>query len=202
MSVLDLKKELKEKYSQFISKIEDLYGELIVYAETPLFLEFVKILKENNAFSFDQLIDITAVDYPERKNRFEVVYHFLSLKKGHRLRLKLLNGENEGIPSLVQLYPSACWWEREAWDMFGLLFEGTHDHRRILTDYGFEGHPLRKDFPVTGFMEVRYDDVERKVVHEPVKLPQAFRRFDFESPWEGVHTVLKKEPKDDREENV
>ena len=131
------------------------------------------------------LIDITAVDYPKRNKRFEIVYHLLSLNNKNRLRVKTFVNENTSVPSLTEIYKSANWYERETWDMYGILFEGNYDLRRILTDYGFEGHPLRKDFPLTGFVELRYDEEKKKVSYSKVKLTQDYRDFDFLSPWEG-----------------
>ena len=152
----------------------------------------ISMLRDDENLLFDQLIDITAVDYPERENRFDVVYHFLSTKFGWRLRVKAETSEDQPVASLVRLYPSAGWWEREAWDMFGILFEGNPDHRRLLTDYDFEGHPLRKDFPVIGHYQVAYDSEKQKVVREPVNLAQDFRDYDFKSPWEGVGQLFDK----------
>ena len=131
------------------------------------------------------LIDITAVDYPKRNKRFEVVYHLLSLTNKNRLRVKIFVNDDTPLPSLTEIYKCAGWYEREVWDMYGILFEGNNDLRRILTDYGFEGHPLRKDFPLTGFVELRYDEEKKKVVYSNVKLTQDYRDFDFLSPWEG-----------------
>ena len=142
-------------------------------------------LKEDTELNFEMLIDITAVDYPKRNKRFEVVYHLLSLTNKNRLRVKIFVNENTSVPSLTEIYKSAGWYERETWDMYGILFEGNYDLRRILTDYGFEGHPLRKDFPLTGFVELRYDEEKKKVSYSKVKLTQDYRDFDFLSPWEG-----------------
>ena len=142
-------------------------------------------LKEDTELNFEMLIDITAVDYPKRNKRFEVVYHLLSLTNKNRLRVKTFVNENTSVPSLTEIYKSAGWYERETWDMYGILFEGNYDLRRILTDYGFEGHPLRKDFPLTGFVELRYDEEKKKVSYSKVKLTQDYRDFDFLSPWEG-----------------
>jgi NADH-quinone oxidoreductase subunit C len=136
------------------------------------------------------LLDIAGVDYPEREQRFEVVYHLLSPKQNLRVRVKIAADEDTQVPSVVDLFPAANWYEREAFDLYGILFSGHPDLRRILTDYGFAGHPLRKDFPLTGYVEVRYDDEKKRVVYEPVKLPQEFRNFDFLSPWEGTEYVL------------
>jgi len=147
-----------------------------------LFLE----LKNNELFSFDQLIDITAIDYPSREKRFELVYILLSMKKNKRIILKTAINENDSIDSIIQIFKSSDWYERECYDLFGIKFNNHPDLRRIMTDYNFEGHPLRKDFPLTGHTEVRYDDVEKKVVYEPVKLTQEYRDFDYTSPWEGM----------------
>ena len=136
------------------------------------------------------LVDVCGVDYPNREDRFEVVYNLLSLRHNQRVRVKVAVDEDTVVPSVVGIFPSASWFERECWDMFGIFFSGHPDMRRLLTDYGFDGHPFRKDFPLTGFVEVRYDDEERRVVYEPVKLTQAFRSFDFLSPWEGMTRPL------------
>ena len=142
-------------------------------------------LKEDTELNFEMLIDITAVDYPKRNKRFEVVYHLLSLTNKNRLRVKIFVNDDTPLPSLTEMYKGAGWYEREVWDMYGILFDGNNDLRRILTDYGFEGHPLRKDFPLTGFVELRYDEEKKKVVYSNVKLTQDYRDFDFLSPWEG-----------------
>ena len=142
-------------------------------------------LKEDTELNFEMLIDITAVDYPKRNKRFEVVYHLLSLTNKNRLRVKIFVNDDTPLPSLTEMYKGAGWYEREVWDMYGILFDGNNDLRRILTDYGFEGHPLRKDFPLTGFVELRYDETKKKVIYSKVKLTQDYRNFDFLSPWEG-----------------
>ena len=142
-------------------------------------------LKEDTELNFEMLIDITAVDYPKRNKRFEVVYHLLSLTNKNRLRIKIFVNDDTPLPSLTEMYKGAGWYEREVWDMYGILFDGNNDLRRILTDYGFEGHPLRKDFPLTGFVELRYDEEKKKVEYSNVKLTQDYRDFDFLSPWEG-----------------
>ena len=142
-------------------------------------------LKEDTELNFEMLIDITAVDYPKRNKRFEVVYHLLSLTNKNRLRVKIFVNDDTPLPTLTEMYRGAGWYEREVWDMYGILFDGNNDLRRILTDYGFEGHPLRKDFPLTGFVELRYDEEKKKVVYSNVKLTQDYRDFDFLSPWEG-----------------
>ena len=143
-------------------------------------------LKNNEIYNFDQLIDITAVDYPSREKRFEVIYILLSMKRNKRIILKTFISENENLDSIFDIFKSSNWYERECYDLFGINFNNHPDLRRIMTDYNFEGHPLRKDFPLTGHTEVRYDDVEKKVVYEPVKLTQEYRDFDYTSPWEGM----------------
>ena len=155
----------------------------------------VDFLKTDATCRFTTLVDITAVDYPQRPKRFDVVYHFLSMWQNHRIRLRVPVREDEIVPSITTVHPSANWFEREIFDMFGLLFSGHPDLRRILTDYGFRGHPLRKDFPTTGYTEVRYDEEQKRVIYEPVSLVQEYRQFDFMSPWEGAEYVL---PGDER----
>ena len=147
-------------------------------------------LRDDVQCGFVNLIDICGVDYPKREDRFDVVYHLLSPRQNLRIRVKVATGEFKPVPSACPVFPGADWFEREAWDMYGILFTDHPDLRRILTDYGFEGHPLRKDFPTTGFVEVRYDDSAKRVVYEPVELKQEFRNFDFLSPWEGTDYVL------------
>lgn len=149
----------------------------------------VTLLRDSQHYEFQQLIDITAIDYPSREERFDVVYNFLSLTKNMRVRVKVATDETLPVPTLVDLYPVANWLEREVYDMFGIIFAGHPDLRRILTDYGFVGHPLRKEFPLTGHVEVRYDETQQKVIYEPVKLQQDFRMFEFESPWAGMTNV-------------
>jgi NADH-quinone oxidoreductase subunit C len=155
-------------------------------------------LRDNAACAFTTLIDITAVDYPEREDRFEVVYHFLSMQQNQRIRVKIHVAEDEIVPSITDLHPSANWFEREVFDMYGVMFSGHPDLRRILTDYGFRGYPLRKDFPTTGYTEVRYDETQKRVVYEPVSLVQEYRQFDFMSPWEGAEYIL---PGDEKQES-
>jgi len=166
------------------------FGDLNIVVEAARIVEALKYLRDDPASQFISFIDITAVDYPAREKRFDVVYHLLSPKLNRRVRVKAAVGEDEAVPSAVEVFPAAHWFEREVYDLFGVPFSGHPDLRRILTDYGFEGHPLRKDFPMTGFVEVRYDDEEKRVVYEPVKLNQEYRRFDFLSPWEGTEYVL------------
>jgi len=166
------------------------FGELTVTVQLAHLTSFVEFLKTDSACRFSTLVDITAVDHPEAEKRFEVVYHFLSMYQNIRLRVKVAVGEEEMVPSIHTIHPSANWVEREVFDMFGILFSGHPDLRRILTDYGFRGHPLRKDFPTTGYTEVRYDEAQKRVVYEPVKLVQEYRQFDFMSPWEGAQYIL------------
>ncbi len=162
-------------------------GELTVIVRRERIADVAKALRDDPALKFKMLLDICGVDYPDDAERFEVVYHFLSLHHNLRIRLKTRTDGIAPVPSLTGLFPAANWYEREAYDLYGILFEGHPDLRRLLTDYGFRGHPLRKDFPLTGFVEVRYDEEQKSVVYDPVKLPQEFRDFDFLSPWEGAH---------------
>jgi NADH-quinone oxidoreductase subunit C len=156
-------------------------------SEAPAFLEY---LRNDPSLRFTTLIDVTAVDWPEREKRFEMVYHLLSMPTNSRIRVKCDLREDEIMPSIISVFPVADWYEREVFDMYGILFSGHPDLRRILTDYGFRGHPLRKDFPTTGYVEVRYDEEQKRVVYEPVKLTQDYRQFDFMSPWEGAEFIL------------
>lgn len=171
------------------------HGELTMEIVGTRAVAFMELLKSDPSCRFGTLIDITAVDWPDREKRFEVVWHLLSMHRNQRIRVKLAVAEDEMAPSMVTVWPSANWYEREVFDMFGILFAGHPDLRRILTDYGFRGHPLRKDFPTTGYTEVRYDEVLKRVVYEPVKLVQEYRQFDFLSPWEGAQYIL---PGDDK----
>ncbi|MBN2905582.1 MAG: NADH-quinone oxidoreductase subunit C [Rhodobacteraceae bacterium] len=171
------------------------HGELTVEAAPASIAGLVEFLRADATCRFSSLVDITAVDYPEREARFDVVYHFLSMYQNHRIRVKCAVREEEMLPSIEAIHPSANWFEREVFDMFGIIFSGHPDLRRILTDYGFRGHPLRKDFPTTGYTEVRYDEAQKRVVYEPVKLVQDYRQFDFMSPWEGASYIL---PGDDK----
>ncbi len=161
--------------------------------------DFVEFLKVDRNCRFSSLVDMTAVDYPGREKRFDVVYHFLSMYRNQRIRLRVAVREDEMVPSITTVHPSANWFEREVFDMFGILFSGHPDLRRILTDYGFRGHPLRKDFPTTGYTEVRYDEAQKRVVYEPVNLVQEYRQFDFMSPWEGAQYIL---PGDEKKEGA
>jgi NADH-quinone oxidoreductase subunit C len=164
--------------------------ELIVAANAPDIVKVATFLRDDPACQFISLIDITAVDWPGREQRFDVVYHFLSPQLNHRVRVKIMADEKTPIPSLINVFRGADWFERETYDLYGVLFTGHPDMRRILTDYGFEGYPLRKDFPLTGFVEVRWDDEQKRVVYDKVQLAQEFRSFDFLSPWEGTDYVL------------
>lgn len=161
------------------------FRELTLTAAADRIVEVLTHLRDDPACRFQQLVDLCGADYPERTRRFDVVYHLLSLTSNRRIRVKVETDEDTPVPSIRAVYPSADWFEREAFDMYGIVFDGHPDLRRLLTDYGFTGFPLRKDFPMTGYVEVRYDDELKRVVYEPVKLPQEFRRFDFLSPWEG-----------------
>ncbi|WP_425049892.1 NADH-quinone oxidoreductase subunit C [Psychromarinibacter sp. S121] len=172
------------------------FGELNVEVSLSSVVSFVEFLKTDQTCRFSTLVDLTAVDYPEREARFDLVYHFLSMYQNQRIRIKAAVREDEKAASIVEVFPAANWFEREVFDMYGILFTGHPDLRRILTDYGFRGHPLRKDFPTTGYVEVRYDEAEKRVVYEPVKLVQEYRQFDFMSPWEGAHYIL---PGDEKE---
>jgi NADH-quinone oxidoreductase subunit C len=164
--------------------------ELVLVARPASLRKVMRFLRDDSQCLFKILVDVTGVDYPERERRFEVVYNLLSVSHNQRIRVKVRVGEDEPVPSVVSLYPSANWYERETWDLYGVFFDEHPDLRRILTDYGFEGHPLRKDFPLTGHVEVRYDDEQKRVVYEPVRLTQDFRTFDFLSPWEGMTRQL------------
>ena len=165
-------------------------GELTVQVPLASLHGFVEFLKTDRACRFTTLVDITAVDWPGREARFDLVYHFLSMQQNHRVRVRAALREEEMAPSITDIHPSAGWFEREVFDMFGILFSGHADLRRILTDYGFRGHPLRKDFPTTGYVELRYDERQKRVVYEPVTLTQEYRQFDFMSPWEGAKYIL------------
>jgi NADH-quinone oxidoreductase subunit C len=161
--------------------------EIVLHAERDGLVGLMRALRD--AFGFEQVMDICGVDFPDREERFDVVYNLLSVSKNRRLRVIVTTDEEKPVPSVWTIWPCATWWEREAWDLFGVVFSGQPDLRRILTDYGFEGHPLRKDFPLTGHVEVRYDEERKQVIYEPVKLTQDWRSFDFISPWEGVTTL-------------
>ena len=196
-----LLKELGENISSSVGKSilshEIINDELILTVSSEKIIEVLTFLRDDSSCQFKMLIDICGVDFPNREIRYEVIYNLLSLTHNQRIRLKVFTNSESPIPSVVSVYSAAAWYEREVWDMFGIIFSKHPDLRRILTDYGFEGHPLRKDFPLSGFVEVRYSENENKVVYEPVKLNQEFRNFDFMSPWEGAEYILSKNDKDD-----
>ena len=173
-----------------VLKVELKLGELMVTVRRPSLIKSLTFLRDDPNCSFEQLLDITAVDWPEREERFEVVYNLLSYKHNRRIRVKVTTDEDTPVASAMPVYSAANWFERETWDMYGIFFSDHPDLRRILTDYGFEGHPLRKDFPLTGYVECRYDEDQKRVVYEPVRLTQDFRTFDFLSPWEGMTNVM------------
>ena len=186
----DLAAYAKEKLDAQIQDAMVAYGELTLFVEPGDIIDVLNFLKSDVQCQFISFIDISGVDYPAREKRFDVVYHLLSPRQNQRIRIKVATDEETPIPSAIEVFPAAGWYEREVYDLYGVLFTGHPDLRRILTDYGFEGHPLRKDFPLTGFVEVRYDDDAKRVVYEPVELRQEFRNFDFLSPWEGTDYVL------------
>ena len=189
-SLKDLNDFLLSKCSEHIISSEIENDQLSVLIVSSSIEQVTSILKNNNVCQFRTLIDITAVDFPSEEERFVVVYHYLSMQQNIRIRVKSAIKEGQIIPSITNIFPSANWFEREVFDMYGILFSNHPDMRRILTDYGFQGHPLRKDFPTTGYLELRYDQEKKKVVYEPVKLTQEYRRFDFMSPWEGEGFAL------------
>ncbi|SLN49620.1 NADH-quinone oxidoreductase chain 5 [Roseovarius albus] len=187
------------KRTDCVLGLEVKHGELNVDVTLSQIVGLVDFLKSDQTCKFSTLVDITAVDYPERAKRFDVVYHFLSMYQNQRIRLRVAVREEDMVPSITSVHPSANWFEREVFDMFGILFSGHPDLRRILTDYGFRGYPLRKDFPTTGYTEVRYDEAQKRVVYEPVSLVQEYRQFDFMSPWEGAEYIL---PGDEKREEA
>ena len=191
----ELGTHLELKRTDCVLSWEVANDELTVTIAPSSVVSFVEFLKTDGACQFSSLVDITAVDYPTRAKRFDVIYHFLSMYQNHRIRLRVQIREDEMVPSIIDVHPSSNWFEREMFDMFGILFTGHPDLRRILTDYGFRGFPLRKDFPTTGYTEVRYDEVQKRVVYEPVSLVQEYRQFDFMSPGEGADYIL---PGDDK----
>jgi NADH-quinone oxidoreductase subunit C len=186
----ELSSYIKDVRGSLVSDAAMAYGELTLTASAETIIPLLTFLRDDVQCGFVNLIDICGVDYPARPDRFDVVYHLLSPRQNTRVRIKVATGEDDPVPSATSVFPGADWFEREAYDMYGVLFTGHPDLRRILTDYGFEGYPLRKDFPTTGYVEVRYDDEAKRVVYEPVELKQEFRNFDFLSPWEGTDYVL------------
>lgn len=185
MTAIELKPSIAAKAPSTMA-----HGEQTLTVAASDIVEVLTYLRDDAACQFEVLIDICGVDYPERAKRFEVVYHLLSPRLNQRIRVKLSTDEATPVASVNDVFPAANWYEREAYDMFGIRFTGHPDLRRLLTDYGFQGYPLRKDFPLTGYVEVRYDDEAKRVIYEPVKLNQEFRNFDFESPWEGPNYIL------------
>ncbi len=181
---------VRGKLAQDLVGAEVKHGELTIVVSRPAIAKVLKTLRDDADFRFTILVDVCGADWPEREQRFDVVYHLLSLSQNQRIRVKVTTDEDTPVPSVTGVFSSAGWYEREAWDLYGILFADHPDLRRILTDYGFEGHPLRKDFPLTGFVEVRYDEEQKRVVYEKVKLTQDFRSFDFLSPWEGMTPLL------------
>jgi len=186
----DLGRHIEANLPGAVRSVEIVMNELVIRIERQDIVKVFTFLRDDVNCHFQQLMDITAVDYPERAERFDVVYNLLSLQHNQRIRVKLSTDEDSPVPSVVGIYTVANWFEREVWDLFGVFFSDHPDLRRILTDYGFEGHPMRKDFPLTGYVEMRYDDEQKRVVYEPVRLSQDFRSFDFLSPWEGITNVM------------
>ena len=191
INLIDLEKKINSELTTKIKKSEIRHDQLYINIDSEDLIDVTLFIKSNENTKFRQLIDITAVDHPENTQRFKMIYLFLSHEFNQRIILSYLIGENEVIPSLTSIYPAANWMEREVFDMYGVKFKDHPDLRRILTDYGFEGHPLRKDFPLTGHTEVRYSEDQKKVIQEPVKLEQNYRNFDYESPWEGTKYIKK-----------
>ena len=189
MKIQDLEKKINSELTTKIKESKTSHNQLYILIDEDDLLDVVMLLKTNKNTKFRQLIDITAIDYPENQKRFKLVYLFLSHELNHRIVLSYFINETDQIPSLTNIFPSANWMEREIFDMYGIKFSNHPDLRRILTDYGFEGFPLRKDFPLTGHNEVRYSEDEKKVIYEPVKLEQNYRNFDYESPWEGTKYI-------------
>ncbi|MDC1162987.1 MAG: NADH-quinone oxidoreductase subunit C [Candidatus Pelagibacter bacterium] len=200
-SCIDLEKKINSELTTKIKKTEIRHDQLYINIESEDLLNVALFIKNNENTKFRQLIDITVVDYPENSQRFKVVYLFLSHEFNQRIILSYLINENEVIPSLTSIFPAANWMEREVFDMYGVKFKDHPDLRRILTDYGFEGHPLRKDFPLTGHTEVRYSEDQKKVISEPVKLEQNYRNFDYESPWEGTKYIKKQTDQENDKKN-
>ena len=200
-SCVNLEKKINSELTTKIKKTEIRHDQLYINIESEDLLNVALFIKNNENTKFRQLIDITVVDYPEKSQRFKVVYLFLSHEFNQRIILSYLINENEVIPSLTSIFPAANWMEREVFDMYGVKFKDHPDLRRILTDYGFEGHPLRKDFPLTGHTEVRYSEDQKKVISEPVKLEQNYRNFDYESPWEGTKYIKKQTDQENDKKN-
>ena len=188
-SLIDVAEHAAENLGDDIISHELINDEVVLTAKTDSIIKVLQFLRDDSECEFKMLVSLCGVDYPEREKRFEVVYNMLSLTQNNRMRVKIQAGEEDFVPSVVSVFSTANWFEREAWDLYGIYFDGHPDLRRILTDYGFEGHPLRKDFPLTGHVELRYDEEQRRVVYEPVHLTQDFRSFDYLSSWEGMTDV-------------
>jgi len=204
MDIQDLKDSqtyIAEQLGEKLDSSEIAFGELNLNVMASNIVQVLRFLRDDVQTRFISFIDLCGVDYPERKSRFDVVYHLMSPSLNQRLRIRVKTDAESTVPSVVEVFPGADWFEREAYDLYGILFTGHPDLRRLLTDYGFEGHPLRKDFPLTGFTEVRYDDEKKRVVYEPVQLRQEFRNFDFLSPWEGTDYVLPGDEKAEKKAN-
>lgn len=189
ISLIDLAEHISESLEGSVLSHEMEKDELVLHVKKDDIVQILQFLRDDIECQFKMLVSLCAVDYPDRPERFEVVYNLLSLEQNNRIRVKLNVAEDQFVPTVTKVFSTAGWFEREAWDLYGIFFEGHTDLRRILTDYGFEGHPLRKDFPLTGFVELRYDEEQRRVVYEPVQLTQDFRTFDYLSPWEGMTDV-------------
>ena len=200
-NLIDLEKKINSELTTKIKKSEIKHNQLYLNIDNEDLMDVSLFIKINESMKFRQLIDVTVVDYPENSQRFKVVYLFLSHEFNQRIILSYLINENEVIPSLTSIFPAANWMEREVFDMYGVKFKNHPDLRRILTDYGFEGHPLRKDFPLTGHTEVRYSEDQKKVIKEPVKLEQNYRNFDYESPWEGTKYIKKQNDKNNEQKD-
>ena len=201
LNLIDLEKKINSELTIKIKKTEIKHGQLYINIESEDLIDVTLFIKSNENTKFRQLIDVTAVDHPENNQRFKIVYLFLSHQFNQRIILSYLISENEVISSLTPIFPAANWMEREVFDMYGVKFKDHPDLRRILTDYGFEGHPLRKDFPLTGHTEVRYSEDQKKVIKEPVKLEQNYRNFDYESPWEGTKYIKEQTDQENDKKN-
>ena len=192
-----LAEQVEARFKDALVRVPSICDELTYEVSADKLLEVCRALRDEKAFKFEQLMDVCGVDYPERERRFDVVYHLLSMTRNLRIRVKVETDEDTAVPSVTGVFPTADWYEREAFDMYGIFFDGHPDLRRILTDYGFHGHPLRKDFPMTGYVEVRYDDELKRVVYEPVKSVE-WRNWDFLSPWEGMERGVSPLPGDEK----
>ncbi len=200
-SLKELQSYVSEQLGEKLDESAIAFDELTLNVMASNIVPVLRFLRDDVQTRFISFVDLCGVDYPERKNRFEVVYHLMSPSQNQRIRIRVATDPDSPVPSVVEVFPGADWFEREAYDLYGILFTGHPDLRRLLTDYGFEGHPLRKDFPLTGFTEVRYDDEKKRVVYEPVQLRQEFRNFDFLSPWEGTDYVLPGDEKAEKKAN-